>query len=62
MHEVVVQLEAVKIHVAALEALMKKERQDEPQFTTKIEGFLSFIPPRMLMYFFGGFFFISPSV
>jgi hypothetical protein len=32
------------MHVAALEALRKKERQDETQFTTKIDGFLSFIP------------------
>jgi hypothetical protein len=32
------------IYVAAVEALRKKERQDEPQFTTKIDGFLSFIP------------------
>jgi hypothetical protein len=35
---------------------MKKERQDETQFTTKVDGFLSFIPPWMLMYFFGPFF------
>jgi hypothetical protein len=41
---VAVQLGAVKIYVAALEALRKKERQDETQFTTKIDGFLSFIP------------------
>jgi hypothetical protein len=38
----------VKIYVAAavdsLEVLRKKERQDETQFTTKIDGFLSFIP------------------
>jgi hypothetical protein len=27
--------------VAAVEALRKKERQDETQFTTKIDGFLS---------------------
>jgi hypothetical protein len=26
--------------VAAVEALMQKERQDETQFTTKIDGFL----------------------
>ncbi len=47
------QLGAVKIYVAAVEALRKKERQDETtQFTTKIDGFLSFIPPPwMLMYF-----------
>jgi len=41
---VVVQLGAVKIHVAAVEALRKKERQDETQFTTKIDSFQSFIP------------------
>jgi hypothetical protein len=35
----------MKIYVAAAEALRKKERQDETQFTTKIDGFLSFIPP-----------------
>jgi len=28
----------VKIYVAAVEALWKKERQDETQFTTKIGG------------------------
>jgi hypothetical protein len=32
----------VKIYVAAVEALRKKETQDETQFTTKIDGFLSF--------------------
>ncbi len=53
----------VKIYVAAVEALRKKERQDETQFTTKIDGFVSFIPHRiMLMYFFAGFFLISPCV
>jgi hypothetical protein len=36
---------------------MKKERQDETQFTTKIDGFLSFNPPGMLMYFFAVFIF-----
>ncbi len=41
---VVVQLGAVKIYVAAVEALRKKKRQDETQFTTKIDGFLSFTP------------------
>jgi hypothetical protein len=36
----------VKIYVAAaVEELRKKKRQDETQFTTKIDGFLSFIPP-----------------
>jgi hypothetical protein len=53
---VVVQLGAVKIYVAAVEALRKKERQDETQFTTKIDGFLSFIPRLVLMYFFAGLF------
>jgi hypothetical protein len=38
-------LEAVKIYVAAaVEALREKERQDETQFTTKIDGFLSLTP------------------
>jgi hypothetical protein len=41
---VVVLLRAVKIYVAAAEALREKERQDETQFTTKNDGFLSFIP------------------
>jgi hypothetical protein len=35
---------AVKIYVAAVEALRKKERQDETQFTTKIDGLFSFTP------------------
>jgi hypothetical protein len=35
---------AVKIYVAAVEALKRKERHDETQFTTKIDGFMSFIP------------------
>jgi hypothetical protein len=42
---VAVQLQVVKIYVAAVEALRKKERQDETQFTTKVDGFLSFTPP-----------------
>jgi hypothetical protein len=33
---VVVQVGAFKIYVAAMEALRKRERQDETQFTTKI--------------------------
>jgi len=40
---VLVQGGAVKIYVASVEALRKKERQDETQFTIKIDGFLSFI-------------------
>jgi hypothetical protein len=46
----------MKIYVAAVEALSKKESQDETQFTTKIDDFLSFTPPSRLMYFFAGFF------
>jgi hypothetical protein len=61
---VVVQLGAEKIYVAAvLEVLRrrsgkrrKKETRDGTQFTTKIDGFLSFIPAWMLMYFFAVFF------
>jgi hypothetical protein len=33
----------LKIYVAAVEALRKKERQDETQFTTKIVGKTSYI-------------------
>jgi hypothetical protein len=35
----------VKIYIAAVEALRKKEIQDEAQFTTKIDCFLSLTPP-----------------
>ncbi len=35
----------MKIYVAAVEALRKKERQHETQFTTKIDGFFEFHPP-----------------
>ncbi len=45
-----------------MEALTRKKRQDETQITTKIDGFLSFLPRWMLVYFIGGFFWISPSV
>jgi hypothetical protein len=41
---VVVQVAAVKIYVAAMEVLRKKERQDEPQFSTKIGGRTSLGP------------------
>jgi hypothetical protein len=34
----------VRIYVAALEALRKKERQDETQFTTKMAGKTSLGP------------------
>jgi hypothetical protein len=52
----------VKIYVAAMELLMKKERQDDPQFTTKIDSFPSFIDCRMVMYFYAGFKKNSPCV
>ncbi len=42
----------MKIYVAAVEALRNKEKTGyETQYTTKIDGFLSFIPPWMLMNF-----------
>jgi hypothetical protein len=45
-----------------VDALRKKERQGETEVTIKIDGFLSFTPRWMLMYFFAGFFWISPCV
>ncbi len=39
-----------------------RKTQHEAQFATKLDGFLSFLPPWMLMYFFAGFFWISPCV
>jgi len=39
-----VQVGAVKIYVASVEALREKERQDETQFTTKIGGKTSLGP------------------
>jgi hypothetical protein len=39
-----------------VQALRKKERQDETQFIMKIDHFLSFILSWMLMYFLTGFF------
>ncbi len=41
---VTVQVGAVKIYVAAVEALKEKERQDETQFITKIGGKTSLGP------------------
>jgi hypothetical protein len=41
---VIVQVGAVKIYVAAMEVLRKKERQNETEFTTKTDGTLSFSP------------------
>jgi len=40
----------MKIHVAAVEALRKKERQDETQFTTKIGGKTSLGPNYFALY------------
>jgi hypothetical protein len=51
---VIVHLGAVKIYVAG--GAQEKERQDETQFTTEIDRFLSFIPCWMLMYLFAGIF------
>jgi hypothetical protein len=41
---VVLEVGAVKIYVAAVDSLMKKERGDETQFTTKIGGKTSLGP------------------
>jgi hypothetical protein len=41
---VAVQVGAVKIYVAVVEVLKKKERQGETQETIKIDGLLSFTP------------------
>jgi hypothetical protein len=35
----------MKIYVIVLKAPMKEERQNETQFTTKIDAFLNFNPP-----------------
>ncbi len=48
---------SVKIYVAAVEAVKKKERHDETQFTTKIVGILSFTPPLNANVLFSRFFF-----
>jgi hypothetical protein len=42
---IVVHVGAVEIYVATVGALRKKERQDETQFTTKIDGFLNSSSP-----------------
>jgi hypothetical protein len=41
---VIVQVGAVKIYLIAVEALKKKERQDETEFTTKTGGKFSLGP------------------
>jgi len=42
---VAVHVGAVKIYVAAVEAIRKKERQGETRESSKIDGFLSSPPP-----------------
>jgi hypothetical protein len=42
---VVVQVGAMKIYAIVVKAFMKKERQNETQFATKIDGYLSFTTP-----------------
>jgi hypothetical protein len=37
---IIVQLGTMKIYVTTVEALKKKKRQDETQFTTKFDGFI----------------------
>jgi NADH:ubiquinone oxidoreductase subunit 6 (subunit J) len=46
---VVVQVGAVKIYVVAVQAITKKETQDETQFTTKIGGKTSLSPSYLLL-------------
>jgi hypothetical protein len=46
---VAVHVGEVKIYVATVQALMKKERQDETQFTTKIGGKTSLGPSYVLL-------------
>jgi hypothetical protein len=44
-----VQLGAVKIYVATMEALKEKERGDETQFTTTIGGKFSLVPSYFIL-------------
>ncbi len=52
----------MKIYVAVVEELKKKEKQGETQETINFDNLLSFTPPWMLMYLFVGFLKISPCV
>jgi hypothetical protein len=52
----------VKVYVAAVAAFRKKERQDETQCTTKIDGFLSFRDELNANVLFWRFFFESHLV
>ncbi len=45
----VVQVGTVKIYVAAVETLRKKERDNETQFTTKIGGKISLGPSYFIL-------------
>jgi hypothetical protein len=49
----------MKIYIIIVEVFRKKERQDETQFTTKIDGFLNFNPCWMLIHF---FFILTPCM
>jgi len=46
---VIVQVGAVKIYVAALEALKKKEKGNVTEFTTKIGGKTSWVPSSFVL-------------
>jgi hypothetical protein len=47
---------AANIYVATVEALRKKERQDETEFTTKFDGFFLVVSPSLnANVFFAGF-------
>ncbi len=60
---VAIQVQAVKIYVAAVEAFRNKERQHTTHLTTKIDGFLGFSPGWMRMYSFVVFFFnLTPNM
>ncbi len=59
---VVVQWGAVKIYVAALQALRKKDRQDQRQVYHQNWWFSEFHPPLNANVLFCRFFFISPCV
>jgi hypothetical protein len=53
---IVVEVWAVKIYVIVVEVFWIKERKGETHETIKIDGFVSFTPHWMLMYFCVGFF------
>jgi hypothetical protein len=42
---IIVHVKAMRIYVMIVEVLTKKERHNKTQFTTKIDGRLSFTPP-----------------